>query len=276
VNGAGPFQVKLFLVIAAMDKKDQPDRDKLANALTRVDETPEPAMAPKPDQHKMDKSDKMAMTQVDASQKPAAAPPRPAPIIGGPQPQSPVGGQFNVSAGPPATPSPQEPPQAPRFTVSDAPARTVWVGGGGSPAPADPPTVGTAAPAGPRPQAGPVFDPVVGWLVVISGPGKGSSRPVHNGNNAIGRSPRQRIPIDFGDDAISSEEQAYLRYDPTDRTFLLIPNLAKANLVAVNDKKPTSAVQLNAGDVISMGRTKLLFAPLCGPHFDWSDQDGKM
>jgi hypothetical protein len=257
-----------------MDKKDQLDRDKLAAQLTRVDGSPEPVMAPKADGHKMDKADKMAMTQVEAPQSPPVAP-KPPPIIGAPAapaaPQ-PLAGSFNVSASPAVAPADAQTPQ--RFTVSDAPARTVWVGGGGVQTP-EPPTAGTGARA-PQAAAGPIFDPVVGWLVVISGPGKGNSRPVHNGNNAIGRSPRQRIPLDFGDDAISGEDQAYLRYDPADRTFLLIPNLAKANLVSVNDKKPTSAVQLNAGDVIGMGRTKLLFAPLCGPHFDWSDQDGKM
>lgn len=256
-----------------MDKKDHQDRDKLANALTRVDNSPLPIVAPKQDAHKMDKSDKLGLTQVDAPMKPDA--PKPAPVIGGPAPQ-PIAGQFNVSPGPVVSPADTPPPQA-RFTVSDQPARTVWVGG--AQAPIEPPTVGTGArpqAAAPGVAAAAVFDPVVGWLVVISGPGKGQSRPVHNGNNAIGRSPRQRIPLDFGDDAISSEDQAYLRYDPTDRTFLLIPNLAKANLVSVNEKKPTSAVTMNAGDVIGMGRTKLLFAPLCGPHFDWSDQDGKM
>jgi hypothetical protein len=53
----------------------------------------------------------------------------------------------------------------------------------------------------------------VGWLVVVSGLGLGAYRPIFEGNNHIGRSKNQRIPIDFGDDTISSEEQAYIRYD---------------------------------------------------------------
>jgi hypothetical protein len=112
---------------------------------------------------------------------------------------------------------------------------------------------------------------VVGWLVVVGGPGLGAYRPIFEGNNTIGRSPTQRIPIDFGDDAISSEEQAYIRYDTTDRTFLFVPNLAKTNVVSVNDKRPTSAVPLVAMDVITMGRTQLVFVPFCGPEFDWSE-----
>ena len=113
-------------------------------------------------------------------------------------------------------------------------------------------------------------DPVVGFLVIVGGPGLGSNRPIYEGNNTVGRSPNQRIPLDFGDDAISSEEQAYVRYDSAERTFLFVPNLSKTNVVAINDKRPTAAVILQAMDVIIMGRTQLVFVPFCGPEFDWS------
>lgn len=114
-------------------------------------------------------------------------------------------------------------------------------------------------------------DPVVGWLVVVGGPGLGAYRPIYEGNNTVGRAANQRIPIDFGDDAISSEEQAYIRYDGGERSFLFVPNLAKTNVVAINDKRPTAAVQLQAMDLITMGRTQLVFVPLCGQDFDWAD-----
>jgi hypothetical protein len=114
-------------------------------------------------------------------------------------------------------------------------------------------------------------DPVVGWLVVVGGPGLGSFRPIYEGNNAVGRSPSQRIPVDFGDNTISSEEQAYIRYDSVDRSFLFVPNLAKTNVVAVNNKRPTGAIKLELMDVITMGRTQLAFVPFCGEEFDWSE-----
>lgn len=117
-------------------------------------------------------------------------------------------------------------------------------------------------------------DPVVGWLVVVGGPGIGAYRPVFEGNNTLGRSASNRIAIDFGDDAISAEEQAYVRYDSTDRSFLFVPNLAKTNVVSVNDQRPAAAVPLNAMDVITMGRTQLVFVPFCGPDFDWSELTG--
>jgi hypothetical protein len=120
-------------------------------------------------------------------------------------------------------------------------------------------------------RAGFAADPVVGWLVIVGGPGLGAYRPIFEGNNTIGRNASQRIPIDFGDDAISAEEQAYLRYDSTDRRFLFVPNLTKTNVVAVNNAKPTNAVALSAMDVITMGRTQLVFVPFCGDEFDWAE-----
>jgi len=114
-------------------------------------------------------------------------------------------------------------------------------------------------------------DPVVGFLVVVGGPGLGAFRPIYEGNNGVGRGKNQRISLDFGDETISSEEQAYIRYDSMDRSFLFVPNLAKTNIVAVNDKKPTGALKLELMDVITMGRTQLAFVPFCGEEFDWSE-----
>jgi hypothetical protein len=113
--------------------------------------------------------------------------------------------------------------------------------------------------------------PVVGWLVVIAGPGRGSFRPIGEGSNPIGRAPGQRIPLDFGDDTISAEKQAYLIYDPQQRDFLLVPNLERSNLVSLNGTRVTGAMPLKGGDTIAMGQSRLYFQPLCGPNFDWND-----
>ena len=116
-----------------------------------------------------------------------------------------------------------------------------------------------------------VTDPVVGWFVIVGGPGLGSYRPVFEGNNTIGRLDTNRIPLDFGDEAISAEEQAYVRYDSNDRSFLLVPNMSKTNIVSLNNTRPTTAVEMKAMDVVTMGRTQLVFMPFCGPEFDWSE-----
>ncbi len=116
-----------------------------------------------------------------------------------------------------------------------------------------------------------VQDPVVGFLVIVGGPGLGASRAIFEGNNTIGRTTSNRIAFDFGDDSISADAQAYLRYDSTDRSFLFVPNLAKTNVVSVNDKRPAGAVELKSMDVITLGRTQVAFVPFCGAEFDWSE-----
>ncbi|MGO8954772.1 MAG: FHA domain-containing protein [Rhodomicrobium sp.] len=159
------------------------------------------------------------------------------------------------------------------------PQATVLVQGGGGHYSGNPetrvirpdqlPTPGSAAASSTRPASD--IDPVVGLLVVMGGPGKGAFRGLFYGNNSLGRSPKERVSLDFGDDAISYTEQAFIRYDFEDRRFLFIPNLTKSNIVYVNDQKPTAPVELNPGDVIRIGQTRLRFFPICGPEFDWSD-----
>ena len=154
----------------------------------------------------------------------------------------------------PKTPEPAATPAAAIPATDDGPARTQLVRG---------------RQAMKRGQF--ITDPVVGWLVIVGGPGLGSYRPVFEGNNTIGRSTQNRIPLDFDDEAISAEEQAYLRYDSNDRSFLLVPNMSKTNIVSLNNTRPTTAVEIKAMDVITMGRTQLVFMPFCGPEFDWSE-----
>ena len=113
--------------------------------------------------------------------------------------------------------------------------------------------------------------PAVGFLVVVDGPGRGSYRAVYNGSNTIGRSANQRIPIDFGDETISAEQQAFLVYDGKKRQFQLVPNLSRPNLVHLNDGALLTNTELEAHARITMGRTTLLFMPVCGPDFDWVD-----
>lgn len=142
-----------------------------------------------------------------------------------------------------------------------------------APAPVEDPTARTQLVRGKQKieRGGFESDPVVGFLVVVGGPGLGSHRPIFEGNNTIGRAASNRIPFDFGDDTISSDAQAYVRYDSNDRSFLFVPNLAKTNVVSVNDKRPTAAVELQAMDVITLGRTQVAFVPFCGADFDWSE-----
>jgi hypothetical protein len=116
--------------------------------------------------------------------------------------------------------------------------------------------------------AGPQFDPVVGWLVVTSGPGRGQFRPVYYGQNAIGRGTDQRISIDFGDQAISREAHAFIIYDDAQRIFYIRDN-GKSNLVRHKGNLVLTPTELHDRDEVTIGETSLLFVALCNPTFDW-------
>jgi FHA domain-containing protein len=127
----------------------------------------------------------------------------------------------------------------------------------------------------PKPGA-PKFDPVVGWLVVTSGPGRGQFRPVFYGQNSIGRGPDQRISIDFGDQRISREAHAFIIYDEVQRMFFIRDN-GKSNLVRHKGNLVMMPTEIFDRDEITIGDTSLMFVALCNSSFDWlaSDEPSK-
>jgi FHA domain-containing protein len=136
----------------------------------------------------------------------------------------------------------------------------------GQPSAADPEQSPAAAqPAGATAQG---FDPAVGWLVVLQGPGRGASLTIFEGMNTVGRDPGQRIPINFGDGKISREAHFFLTFEPKKRTFH-VNHGGKGNLVYLNGEVLLAPMLLKNGDVIEVGVTKLRFVPLCGEDFGW-------
>lgn len=112
-------------------------------------------------------------------------------------------------------------------------------------------------------------DPVVGWLVIIEGPGKGRSFELGYGANSIGRDRGQKVVLDFGDAHISREKHAMLVHDPKSMHFFLQPGESR-NLTYLADVVALNPVQLTGREVITVGGTKLMFVPFCGPDFGWS------
>jgi hypothetical protein len=113
---------------------------------------------------------------------------------------------------------------------------------------------------------------VAGWLVVVSGPGRGCSREIYFGMNSVGRAQDQRIPLDFGDEGISRESHAFIVYDDLQQDFY-IQHGGKANLIRLNGKPVLAPMELSHGDQIDIGNTRLMFVPLCSENFDWSDKN---
>lgn len=163
---------------------------------------------------------------------------------------------------------------APGNTIP-APGGIITTGSFGNPQPA-----GKIQDYGPTTPVGPIFDPgvpgapaaqikpVVGWLVCIEGPSKGRDFRIHSQNNYVGRARHMDICIE-GDNAISSERAAIVAYDNEQKMFYFAPGMG-SNLLRHNGKAIFAAVELQAYDALTIGKSKFLFIPLCGERFDWS------
>ncbi|MBJ6609478.1 MAG: FHA domain-containing protein [Candidatus Thiothrix moscowensis] len=120
-----------------------------------------------------------------------------------------------------------------------------------------------------------MHDPVVGWVVVIQGAGKGKSLPLGYGTNALGRAASQRVCLDFGDRQISRENHALITYEPKGRVFYL-QNGGGVNLTYLQTLDGSvlpvlTPLVLEHGQCIQLGDTTLKFMALCGSQFDWND-----
>ncbi|MCY4172005.1 MAG: FHA domain-containing protein [Bacteroidetes bacterium] len=113
-------------------------------------------------------------------------------------------------------------------------------------------------------------DPVVGWLVIIDGPGKGVSCQIGSGQNTVGRGMQARICIDFGDQEISRDSQTIITYDPKHNEYYIQPGLG-TNLTYLEGEPVLSPTPLSFGSKIVIGSTTLRFIAFCDDQFTWSD-----
>lgn len=113
------------------------------------------------------------------------------------------------------------------------------------------------------------FNPVTGWLVCIKGSNKGTDYRIRSQYNYIGRAKHMDICIS-GDEYISAEKAAILAYDDVERKFFIAPGMGH-NLIRLNDKMVMGSELLHPYDKITIGKTVLLFVPLCGEEFDWAE-----
>lgn len=113
-----------------------------------------------------------------------------------------------------------------------------------------------------------MFDPPVGWLVVIDGPGKGSDLHIYNGYNSLGRDPDTRIPLNFGDKTVSRRDHAAFIYDLEANKYYVQHKEGKS-LTKVDGELVTNVKELNGFERISIGKSTLLFVRLCTDKFVW-------
>lgn len=120
-----------------------------------------------------------------------------------------------------------------------------------------------------RPSADKQIAPVVGWIVALTGPYKGTDYKVHAGYNDIGRETGDIVIS--GDNTISREKDANVTYVPQTNKYY-IAHVQGKSVLTVNDAPVVGGtIELKAYDVITIGNTRLLFIPLCGSRFNWKD-----
>lgn len=113
------------------------------------------------------------------------------------------------------------------------------------------------------------IDPVVGWLVTITGEKKGKDYKIYSDNNFIGRDPSMDICIE-GDETISREKHAILSFDSRSGQFFISPSEGRA-IIRVNDMPIYMTTALNDFDKLEIGETMLIFRSLCGKEFMWNE-----
>ena len=114
-------------------------------------------------------------------------------------------------------------------------------------------------------------DPVVGWLVVVAGPGAGAALRLGSGQNSLGRGQEARVKLDFGDSQISRSTHAVLTYDPKGNRFYIQQGTG-TNLTYLDGNPVLAPTPLPSGSEIVLGETTLRFVAFCDDSFNWSDR----
>lgn len=114
------------------------------------------------------------------------------------------------------------------------------------------------------------MDPAVGFLVCISGPHRGADYKLMAGRNFIGRAASMDVAL-ADDDTVSRESHALVTYDTKHNSFSLSPGQGRG-ITYCNEEQVEMVRPLKAYDVIEVGKSRLIFLPLCGDQFQWSEE----
>lgn len=114
------------------------------------------------------------------------------------------------------------------------------------------------------------IDPAVGFLVCVSGPHRGTDYKLVAGRNFIGRAAAMDVSL-ADDDTVSRESHALVTYDSKHNRFSLSPGQGRG-ITYCNDEQVEMVHPLKAYDIIEVGKSRLLFLPLCGDQFQWNEE----
>ncbi len=112
-------------------------------------------------------------------------------------------------------------------------------------------------------------EPVVGWLVALSGGDKGNSYTLYTGKNFIGRSSTMDIVL-VGDEKVSREKHTTIMYEPMAKKFFVLSSESNG-MVYMNGTALMDNHELMDREKFTVGDTTLMFVRLCGDDFDWEE-----
>ena len=130
--------------------------------------------------------------------------------------------------------------------------------GGTGKEPADEKTVGVY-----RSEKG--CDPVVGWLVCISGGEKGRDYRLHAGRNFVGRGLKSDVSLPE-DTQISRENHCSVVYEPKKNAYAIISGGGETH---VNGDSLQGSRPINGDENISIGASEFIFVPYCKEGRSW-------
>lgn len=113
--------------------------------------------------------------------------------------------------------------------------------------------------------------PVAGWLVIVEGSGQGKDFRLIQGENKIGRDVEMEICLDFGadsDEMISRDSHAIVFYDNHANVFFVEKGKSR-NMPLINNRTIRASEDVQSGDIIQVGKTKLMLITFCNENFKW-------
>ena len=111
-----------------------------------------------------------------------------------------------------------------------------------------------------------VTEPVVGWLVCMSGAERGRDYRLCEGRNLLGSAESMDIRI-AGDDGVSRENHCSVIYDPRSGKYLLIGG--EGEQLTLNGEEIDGSAGMKDGDIIGIGDTQLCFVAYCTDERKW-------
>lgn len=113
------------------------------------------------------------------------------------------------------------------------------------------------------------ISPVAGWLVCMNGTEQGKDFRLHAGKNFVGRSASMDVLL-VDDKTIARDKHCSVIYDPKGNEFYLCGE--GGNLVYLNGEILDSSVRLQEGDLVTIGKTELIFVPFCREGRKWEEE----